>query len=69
MRTKRQILKSKKYHIDISENFIKVIVINTISGNKATGYSTKWETALRSAIENYKKQYGHSKNLAILIDG
>ncbi len=67
MRNSRQIFKSEKFHID-SGNFIKVVIINTISGNKATGYGASWESALKNAINHYKKQYGNTRNLAILID-
>ncbi len=67
MRNNRQILRSQKSCLETSK-CIKVVLVNTISGNKATGYGTSWEKALRNAINHYKKQYGHTKNLAILID-
>lgn len=67
MNKSRQILTTRKHCID-SSNYVKVKIASTTSGNIATGYGVTWESALRNAIDHYKKQYGHSKNLAILIN-
>jgi len=54
--------------VEISQGIIKVRVVSLVSGNQATGYGHTWSNALENALNHYKKQYGHSHRLAILID-
>ncbi|GBD90810.1 hypothetical protein BMS3Abin04_01529 [bacterium BMS3Abin04] len=60
--------KLNSYVFKLPQGIIKVKVISLISGNQATGYGHSWTKALENAINHYKKQYGHSRKLAILID-